>query len=288
MANRLTDVLQACEAHRTLPDLEPADVTLISLQDLNVGYEERIQDFLNFARDVLGVSLRVVGGGFGCARINMRVDADKENERAWKLWRLLQSERLRQRARKIDFRVLITHDPHARKDLATGETSGLEKDRGVPLFCSYSHQDKELQTELRKHLAALQWMGVVKYWYDGEIPPGAAFDAEIYTRLRDAEIILFLVSSYFFDSEYIREKEIPVALARQQRGEANVIPIILRPVDWRFTPLGKLKALPEDSKPVTQWSDQHAAFANIAEHVREIAAARIRKHEPSAFVPRER
>lgn len=279
----LHEVLLACENKRILPNHGRADLTLISLQDFDRRRERSIQDLIDFARAELSVPLSVVGGGFGCARINFSVDADKESDRAWKLWRLIQSERFRQRARRIDFRVLVTHEPASRKDLSSGEIDGLYKGRGINLFCSYSHADRDLQRELKKHLAALMWMGLVYLWYDGEIPPGADFDAEIHTRLRDAEVILFLVSAYFFDSDYIREKELPVALARHKRQEASVVPVILRPVDWKFTPLGKLKALPEDGKPVTSWSDPHAAFAEIAENVRRVAEARLKLRDPIEF-----
>jgi formylglycine-generating enzyme required for sulfatase activity len=54
------------------------------------------------------------------------------------------------------------------------------------------------------------------------------------------------------------------ALARHERGEARVIPVILRPCRWTRTPLGKLQAVPKDAKPVSEWSSRDAAFDDIA------------------------
>ena len=181
----------------------------------------------------------------------------------------------------------MTHNPDARLDLSSGDAEGLHKRRGVSLFCSYAHADRDLQRQLRKHLAALEWMGLVNYWYDGEIPAGEEFDSEIALRLRDAEVILFLVSADLFASQYIREKELPVALARHKRQEATVVPVIIRPTDWTFTPLGKLKALPLDGKAITEWDNQDTAFADVAENVRKIVIARIQKREPLPFRGRE-
>jgi len=60
------------------------------------------------------------------------------------------------------------------------------------------------------------------------------------------------------------------ALERQEAGKARVIPIILRPVDWKKAPFGKLKALPTDAKPVTKWVDRDSAFYDIAQGIRKV------------------
>jgi hypothetical protein len=287
MDEMLRVVLEACASKRVIANRRAPDVSLISLRDFDSRQEPAIQKLLDFADETLGVRLFVVGGGFGCAKINFGVEAEEESDRAWKLWRLLQDEEFHLKAREGEFRVLLTHDPDARLDLSTGDTEGLHKRRGVPLFCSYAHADRELQKKLRKHLAALEWMGLVSYWHDGEIPPGEEFDSEIHLRLRDAEIILFLVSADLFASQYIREKEIPVALVRHRRREATTVPVVIRPADWTFTPLGKLKALPLDGKAVTEWENQDSAFADIAENVRKMAVSRIRQREPLPFSRRD-
>ena len=45
-------------------------------------------------------------------------------------------------------------------------------------------------------------------------------------------------------------------MQRHENGEARVIPIILREVDWSGAPFSKLQALPKDGKPVTNWDTQ--------------------------------
>lgn len=54
------------------------------------------------------------------------------------------------------------------------------------------------------------------------------------------------------------------ALARHERREARVIPVILRPCRWTSTPLAKLQAVPKDARPVSEWSSRDAAFDDIA------------------------
>lgn len=50
------------------------------------------------------------------------------------------------------------------------------------------------------------------------------------------------------------------ALERHARGEARVIPVILKPSDWTASPFAKLQALPGDAKPITTFSNRDAAL----------------------------
>lgn len=49
--------------------------------------------------------------------------------------------------------------------------------------------------------------------------------------------------------------------------------MILRPSDWRHSPLGELQALPANAKPVSKWSDREEAFLSIALGIRKVAEA---------------
>ena len=59
------------------------------------------------------------------------------------------------------------------------------------------------------------------------------------------------------------------ALAKHNAGEARVIPIIVRSVDWGAAPFSKLQALPTDAKPVKSWSDPDAAWTDVAKGIRK-------------------
>ncbi|MGF1512136.1 MAG: TIR domain-containing protein, partial [Elainellaceae cyanobacterium] len=50
-----------------------------------------------------------------------------------------------------------------------------------------------------------------------------------------------------------------------------VIPILLRPVDWRNTPFNKLSWLPQNGDPVTQWGDRDAAWLNVETGIKRVA-----------------
>ena len=150
---------------------------------------------------------------------------------------------------------------------------------GVEVFFSYSHRDEDLRDELAKHLSILQRRGVIDAWHDRAIEAGAERQSEIEQQLNRADIILLLVSADFLASDYCYDVEVRQAMERQEAGEARVIPVIVRPVDWQDAPFGKLQALPKDGKPITKWDDQDEALLDVEQGIRhtleDIAEARI-------------
>ena len=142
----------------------------------------------------------------------------------------------------------------------------------IEVFFSYTHADQKLRDKLANQLSALQNEGVIQQWHDRKILAGANWSDEINAHLNNAQIILLLVSADFIASDYCYKKETARALERHNNGEAQVIPIILRPCDWTHLPIGQLQALPTDAKPVTSWSNQDKAFLNIAKCIRKIVA----------------
>lgn len=138
----------------------------------------------------------------------------------------------------------------------------------VEVFYSYSHKDESLRDELLNHLSALKRQGVIANWHDRKIGAGREWKGEIDEHLDNAQVILLLISSDFLASDYCYDVEMKRAMERHEKGEARVIPVILRPVDWSGTLFAKLQALPRDAKPVTTWSNQDEAFADVARGIR--------------------
>src|SRR5215211_2764011 len=150
------------------------------------------------------------------------------------------------------------------------------------IFCSYSHRDEEHLNDLRDWLRGLERQGLIEWWHDREITPGWEWEETIDKNLRSAEIILLLVTPDFMASDYVYEKEIVRAIERHERGEARVIPIIVRPALWKGTPLGRLQALPKDAKPITTWPDRDEAWLNVAEGIQEAVAKLLVEHQQRA------
>jgi tetratricopeptide (TPR) repeat protein len=153
--------------------------------------------------------------------------------------------------------------------------------RAVEVFFSYSHKDEDLRDELSKHLALLKRQHVITAWHDRKIGAGKEWENEIDEHLNTADIILLLISSDFLASDYCYDVEVKTAMNRHDDGEARVIPVILRPVDLKGAPFGKLQALPKDARPVTDWPNRDQAFLNVAQGIRvaaeELVLSQIRR-----------
>ena len=152
----------------------------------------------------------------------------------------------------------------------------------IKIFFCYAHEDELLLTKLKAHLRPLQRQGLIDVWHDRDISAGTEWEQEINKQLNTAQIILLLISPDFMDSDYSYGIETKRAMEREKRGEARVIPIILRPVYWQEAPFGKLQALPKDGKPVTSsnflnWDE---AFYDVAEGIREVV---IQLNEPKSL-----
>ncbi len=142
----------------------------------------------------------------------------------------------------------------------------------LEIFCCYARKDQQLLNDLKAHLIPLQRQGLIALWADTDINAGSEWEKEIEKHLNTAQIILLLVSPDFMASEYCYSNEMKRSVERHERGEASVIPVILRPVFWQEAPFGKLQALPTNAKPVIDpsWHSPDEAFFDVAQGIHKV------------------
>nr|MDJ0705393.1 NB-ARC domain-containing protein [Leptolyngbyaceae cyanobacterium MO_188.B28] len=138
------------------------------------------------------------------------------------------------------------------------------------LFISYCHRDEDLKEELEVHLASLKREGSIKPWQDRNIEAGEEWDSEIRKALEAAQIILLLITPRFLSSRYCFDEETKRAMERHKEGSVRVIPIIMKPSDWKTSPFSKLQVLPKDGKPVNRWDDQDEALLDVVSGLRRV------------------
>jgi tetratricopeptide (TPR) repeat protein len=148
--------------------------------------------------------------------------------------------------------------------------------RGVTVFYCYASEDEKHLRELEKHLGSLKRLGKVTTWYDRQIAPGMEWEHEIEAHLNAADIILLLISPDFMQSDYCYNVEMKRAMARHNSPEkTEVIPIILRPVNWQDTPIGQLQAWPTKGKPVVLWNNRDEGYQNAAKGITKVVSAQL-------------
>jgi O-acetyl-ADP-ribose deacetylase (regulator of RNase III) len=151
----------------------------------------------------------------------------------------------------------------------------------VPVFVSYSHDDERSRKKLGKHLSPLVRQGLISIWHDRMIRAGTNWEDAIDERLETARVVLLLVSDGFVSSGYCYGREMKRAMERRKRGEAEVIPVLLKPVSLHGLPLETLQALPRDGKPTTLWKNRDSAFVDITEGLRAVVEG-LDNTEPAA------
>lgn len=148
------------------------------------------------------------------------------------------------------------------------------------VFVSYSHKDEVHRERLEAHLASLKREKVIEIWHDRKISPGDEWADRIDENLKSSDIILLMISADFLASDYCQDLELATAMQRHERGEARVIPVIVRKCDWESAAFARLQAVPQDGKPVTAWADADDAWTDVARGIRR-AAKSLARVEPA-------
>ena len=146
-----------------------------------------------------------------------------------------------------------------------------EQNNPVRIVLSYAHEDERERNDLLGHLANLiDHQKRAQLWSDLRIAPGSNWKEEIDRAFQSAELILLLITSDFMKSEFIRTEELKTALERQQRGEVEVIPIIVKDGDYHGAPFVHLQTLPALDKPVLSGAREYRdeAWATVARGIR--------------------
>ena len=155
----------------------------------------------------------------------------------------------------------------------------------VRVYLSYAEEDRVLLDKLISHLKIMTHGGLIQPWHPGLGSAGTQVKEEALRQLQHAKIILLLLSAEYFSSDnsnysfdspsyssdYRVGTELSEAKKLYDKSLARVVPVILRPVDWRRNQfLQNLAPLPRNGKPVTTWANPDEAFFDISEGIGRI------------------
>lgn len=151
------------------------------------------------------------------------------------------------------------------------------------LFYSYSHKDVQHKMDMENALSLLRQHGYIKEWSDREIPAGQSISDDLQRELPDSDIIVFLLSPDFLDSEACCAEW---NSAKELVSSGNVVfrvPIIVRPCAWQdFLGEDDVKALPLDGKPITSYEDRDEAWLEVYEGIKLVVEKVRITHTPRA------
>ena len=138
------------------------------------------------------------------------------------------------------------------------------------IFYSYCHKDKSDKNDLDKCLKTLKDNKLIETWHDQEISPGDEWKKEIDNHLKESDIVLFLISIDFINSENCKQ-ELKNAIKLKKR----IIPIILKECSWKDVEiegkkLSNYQALPDGAKPINESDNKDKEWQSVYEGIKEV------------------
>jgi hypothetical protein len=150
---------------------------------------------------------------------------------------------------------------------------------GAKLFISYSHVDTACVERLLIHLKPLERNNTIVCWSDRRIRTGDKWRNEIEANLRDAVIVILLVSADFLASDFIVNNELPPLLIKADSNGLRILPVILKPCGFRRDlVLSTFQSANDPATPLLGMTaiEQEAVYDKIAEEVaREISSRTV-------------
>lgn len=140
-------------------------------------------------------------------------------------------------------------------------------------FYSYCHQDHDYRTTLDSHLSMLVRNKVINQWYDGKITAGSPWEDKIIENLENADIVVFLVTKNWLNSEACIEEWDKAKLFAKEQPNKRLIPIIAAECAWKdFDDMKSKLVLPQDGKPVSQWKPMDSAWSSVYDGIKDVAS----------------
>jgi len=158
------------------------------------------------------------------------------------------------------------------KDYAKFLENGIKRKKVV---ISYSKKDLERVHTFIRYMQPLVDLELIERpWYCTLMNPSDEWDEKIQHYFNEADVIFFMVSEYFYSTNYIVEKEIKTAIDRYDNDKSvKIVPIILEHYDWgRKKPynLQRFSALPFQAKPISDFDNEKIAWHTITASVKHM------------------
>ncbi len=138
------------------------------------------------------------------------------------------------------------------------------------LFYSYCHADENHREEMEKSLSILRRNKLLLEWCDRKIIAGQTIPTTIHKEMEDSDIVVFLISRSFLNSEACMS-EWGLAKSMQNSRCKRLISVIVSPSSWEdFDDLSDYLVLPEDGVPITLWNNVDEAWKNVYDGIKSV------------------
>ena len=128
--------------------------------------------------------------------------------------------------------------------------TGYSKSAGLKIYISSSKEDFESKKDFLKHFKSIQRNYQIVITDSDDASPG--FNEKEYVRdqLDTTDVIICLLSHHYIASDWHVDVELQKALDRTETASCLFIPVILSDCDWKSLPIGHIKPVQYNSKPL--------------------------------------
>jgi TIR domain len=156
--------------------------------------------------------------------------------------------------------------------------------RPIPrIFVSYAYEDRGDLEQLQKHLRPLVQAGEARIWSaDSQVAPGERWTKATDGAFEQSVLVIALISADYLASGYLSSVEAPRVAEAGRSGGKVVLPVIVRPCLWERSPFRNFRALPRDSRPVSQFRVPDEAWLDVVQAVRRVLVDIIAPQRPDS------
>ncbi len=161
----------------------------------------------------------------------------------------------------------------------------LKKHTQAQVFISYSHKDEESRKYVEEHFSVFSKQNKLSFWSDKEIEPGEEWSPVITKELDRASVAVLLLSRHFLSSDFIMDKEVPLFLEKREKGELEILFLMLSPCAWQEVEwIEKLQGFPRNNYPLSGMNrhEQDEVLVQFSMKVREKCKIQENKHTASS------
>ena len=140
----------------------------------------------------------------------------------------------------------------------------------------YAAKDRDMRKALDRYLSQLSKNGETRLWNDEQVLPGEAADAVLRERLREADLVLLLVSQDFWASPTCYEQaQLALRLCRENPAKKLAV-VLLRPSTIEDTPFKDHAHLPAQNVCISQYKDPEQGYWDTYQGIKTIIDPRHR------------
>lgn len=139
------------------------------------------------------------------------------------------------------------------------------------IFVSYAHEDAEWARSLERSLSILTRQNRIDLFIDHHLRAGDEWQSRIFRAIEEASAAILLFSNNFFSSDFIMSRELPILLARYERRDLSLLPIVIRPCPFElYERLNRFQAFNDPNTPFSKMPEWQVD-EELARLAREIA-----------------